>query len=141
MGRQNKKLISRMTDKAMENDLRNHIAEVELLNMNLNNLQKFLRGIKIGEHETNTTINTYQRAIDTFDQIGNKYSVLKTYMKECIIAFQEYDYETLRPLLMEYIRKCRNLNDRLERLEVTTIEDLFKRTPAAKEIQMTSVTD
>ncbi|MBR2969454.1 MAG: hypothetical protein IKC49_00165 [Clostridia bacterium] len=128
MGRQEKNLITRMTDKAMENDLRNHIGEIDLLNKNLDNLREFISTIKFNDKETKSTIATYNRAINIYDHIANKFATLKHQLDLYEIYFKTYNVESLRPLLIEYKKKCKNLSSRIDKLELGEIDILFNRT-------------
>lgn len=139
MERQEQTLISRMTDKAIENNLKNYIGEIELLNKNLDNLKKFISSIDFNDHETEATIATYNHAISTYDHIANKFSTLRNIVQLYKLYFKAYDLESLTPLFEELKRKCKNLSDRLDRLEVGKIDALFLRTPASSEIKITAI--
>ena len=141
MERQEKNLISRVTEKSIENDLRNYIGEIELLNKNLDNLKTFITTINFSKHETKATIDTYNRAISIYDHIANKFSTLRNLLQLYKVYFKAYNLKSLNSLFEEFKRKCKNLSDRIDRLETKEIETLFSRTPAAKEIKMTAINE
>ena len=139
MARQNKTLITRMNENAMENDLRNHIGEIELLNKNLDNLKEFISTIRFNQQKTKITIDTYNRAINIYDHITNKFSTLNSLINLYNLQFKAYGYESLLPLFIKYKKKCKNLSDRLDRLEINEIDKLFAHTPDAKLVNMTAI--
>lgn len=127
---QTKKLISAMTNKAIVANITNHINELDLLNKSLDNLRKFISTINYNDCDSKYAIDIYYRAIHTFDHIGNKFSTIRhlsqVYTKEIKNPTKE-----ISNLLNTFKKKCINLNQRIERLEVNQIEQLFLLTPDA----------
>ena len=140
MEKKSKNLISKLTNKAIVSNLKNHINEVELLNTNLNNLRKFILSINYDDSTSKCAIDLYYRTINTFDLLANKCYTMRNITRKFHAELKTNKNDEIHTLLEEFKTKSKNLVNRIDRLDMNQIEKLFMLTPDADMFKKSTTT-